>query len=246
MNISDIVITEEKELPVVGIPKTGISSVYSQSETSDNAFSTVNGKSTSGTTWDETWNILPFSIGFRESVDIGDKWFYYKIVDTSILISVKRNTNYNNYSIQVGYIMEDGSIQITQTISFSNPPLMFFADTTIVGGSLRYGYRIDSPNISWAGTWYGIGTFTFNNSLYSGIPVPVDPTPVDPNKPKGGGGTRDNDSDEITLPNLPTITPINNNMIHCYQLLRDLIDIFTQMTKGRHFNRKYLEDKINW
>lgn len=36
------------------------------------------------------------------------------------------------------------------------------------------------------------------------------------------------------------------DMIHCYQLLRDLIDIFTQMTKRRHFDRKYLEDKIKW
>jgi len=35
-------------------------------------------------------------------------------------------------------------------------------------------------------------------------------------------------------------------MIRCYQLLRDLIDIFTQMTKGRHFDRKYLEDSIIW
>ena len=38
----------------------------------------------------------------------------------------------------------------------------------------------------------------------------------------------------------------DSDMIHCYQLLRDLIDIFTQMTKGRHFDRKYLEDTIKW
>ena len=38
----------------------------------------------------------------------------------------------------------------------------------------------------------------------------------------------------------------DHNIIHCYQLLRDLIDIFTQMTKGRHFDQKYLEDKIRW
>ena len=38
----------------------------------------------------------------------------------------------------------------------------------------------------------------------------------------------------------------DSDMIHCYQLLRDLIDIFTQMTKGRYFDRKYLEDKIKW
>ena len=38
----------------------------------------------------------------------------------------------------------------------------------------------------------------------------------------------------------------DSDMIHCYQLLRDLIDIFTQMTKGRHFDQKYLEDTIRW
>ena len=38
----------------------------------------------------------------------------------------------------------------------------------------------------------------------------------------------------------------DSDMIHTYQLLRDLIDIFTQMTKGRHFDQKYLEDKIRW
>lgn len=38
----------------------------------------------------------------------------------------------------------------------------------------------------------------------------------------------------------------DSDQIHCYQLLRDLIDIFTQMTKGRHFDRKYLEDSIKW
>ena len=38
----------------------------------------------------------------------------------------------------------------------------------------------------------------------------------------------------------------DSDMIHCYQLLRDLIDIFTQMTKGRHFDQKYLEDTIKW
>jgi len=38
----------------------------------------------------------------------------------------------------------------------------------------------------------------------------------------------------------------DSDMIHCYQTLRDLIDIFTQMTKGRHFDQKYLEDTIRW
>lgn len=38
----------------------------------------------------------------------------------------------------------------------------------------------------------------------------------------------------------------DSDMIHCYQLLRDLIDVFTQMTKGRHFDQKYLEDQIRW
>ena len=28
--------------------------------------------------------------------------------------------------------------------------------------------------------------------------------------------------------------------------LQENIDIFTQMTKGRHFDQKYLEDKIKW
>ena len=38
----------------------------------------------------------------------------------------------------------------------------------------------------------------------------------------------------------------DSDMIHAYQLLRSMIDIFTQMTKGRHFDQKYLEDKIKW
>ena len=38
----------------------------------------------------------------------------------------------------------------------------------------------------------------------------------------------------------------DSDMIHTYQLLRELIDIFTQMTKGKHFDRKYLKDKMKW
>ena len=34
--------------------------------------------------------------------------------------------------------------------------------------------------------------------------------------------------------------------IHCYQLLRDNIDIFTQMINGRIFDEEYLKDKIKW
>ena len=34
--------------------------------------------------------------------------------------------------------------------------------------------------------------------------------------------------------------------IHCYQLLRDMIDIFTQMIDGRNFDENYLKDKIKW
>ena len=34
--------------------------------------------------------------------------------------------------------------------------------------------------------------------------------------------------------------------IHCYQILRDNIDIFTQMINGRIFDEEYLIDKIKW
>ena len=34
--------------------------------------------------------------------------------------------------------------------------------------------------------------------------------------------------------------------IHCYHLLRDLIDIFTQIIKGRQFEESYLKNKIKW
>lgn len=36
------------------------------------------------------------------------------------------------------------------------------------------------------------------------------------------------------------------DIIHCYQLVRDIIDIFTQMTKGRKFDKNYLKDNIKW
>lgn len=36
------------------------------------------------------------------------------------------------------------------------------------------------------------------------------------------------------------------DVIHCYQLARDTIDIFTQMTKGRKFDKNYLKDNIKW
>ncbi len=35
-------------------------------------------------------------------------------------------------------------------------------------------------------------------------------------------------------------------IIHQYQLTRDMIDILTQMLKGRKFDEDYLKDKINW
>lgn len=39
---------------------------------------------------------------------------------------------------------------------------------------------------------------------------------------------------------------VDSDQIHTYQLLRDLIDIFTQMRKGRDFDQKYLKDRIKW
>jgi len=38
----------------------------------------------------------------------------------------------------------------------------------------------------------------------------------------------------------------DSDEIHCYQLLRDMIDIFTQMVNGRKFDENYLKDKIKW
>ena len=38
----------------------------------------------------------------------------------------------------------------------------------------------------------------------------------------------------------------DGDIIHCYQLTRDMIDIFTQMINGRKFDEKYLKDKIKW
>ena len=38
----------------------------------------------------------------------------------------------------------------------------------------------------------------------------------------------------------------DSSSIHCYYLLRDTIDIFTQMIKGRNFDEKYLKDKLRW
>lgn len=34
--------------------------------------------------------------------------------------------------------------------------------------------------------------------------------------------------------------------IHCYQLLRGMVDIFTQMMAGRVFDEDYLKDTIKW
>ena len=38
----------------------------------------------------------------------------------------------------------------------------------------------------------------------------------------------------------------DSDNIHCYQLTRDMIDIFTQMVNGRKFEESYLKDKIKW
>lgn len=38
----------------------------------------------------------------------------------------------------------------------------------------------------------------------------------------------------------------DSDSIHLYQLLRGLIDIFTQMTQGRKFEEGYLKDTIKW
>lgn len=38
----------------------------------------------------------------------------------------------------------------------------------------------------------------------------------------------------------------DSDSIHCYQLLRDMIDIFTQMCNGRMFEKEYLIQKIKW
>ena len=38
----------------------------------------------------------------------------------------------------------------------------------------------------------------------------------------------------------------DSDSIHCYQLTRDMLDIFTQMVNGRKFDEDYLKDKIKW
>ena len=38
----------------------------------------------------------------------------------------------------------------------------------------------------------------------------------------------------------------DSDAIHCYQLTRDMLDIFTQMVKGRKFEEDYLKNKIKW
>lgn len=38
----------------------------------------------------------------------------------------------------------------------------------------------------------------------------------------------------------------DSDSIHCYQLTRDIIDIFTQMVNGRKFEENYLKNKIKW
>ena len=38
----------------------------------------------------------------------------------------------------------------------------------------------------------------------------------------------------------------DSDSIHCYQLTRDMLDIFTQMVNGRKFDENYLKDKIKW
>ncbi len=38
----------------------------------------------------------------------------------------------------------------------------------------------------------------------------------------------------------------DSDIIHCYQLTRDIIDIFTQMVNGRKFEEEYLKNKIKW
>ncbi len=38
----------------------------------------------------------------------------------------------------------------------------------------------------------------------------------------------------------------DGDSIHCYQLLRDTIDIFTQMTEGRKFDKDYLKETLKW
>ena len=38
----------------------------------------------------------------------------------------------------------------------------------------------------------------------------------------------------------------DSNIIHCYQLLRYIIQIFTQMINGRKFEEDYLKNKMKW
>ena len=38
----------------------------------------------------------------------------------------------------------------------------------------------------------------------------------------------------------------DSDSIHCYQLTRDIINIFTQMINDRKFEESYLKNKIKW
>lgn len=49
---------------------------------------------------------------------------------------------------------------------------------------------------------------------------------------------------EILYSKYETLT--DSDSIHCYQLTRNMLDIFTQMVNGRKFDKDYLKDKIRW
>lgn len=51
---------------------------------------------------------------------------------------------------------------------------------------------------------------------------------------------------EILYEKWETFTNDEWQKIHCYQLLRGTIDIFTQMVNGREFDDDYLKNTIKW
>ena len=222
MNIKDITITQSFTVENVGtypdsayIGNTQESSSYSSGYSTQQAY-----------TNDNFANYPHFYHIVEPSKKYGTP-YYYTFDDTSIVLRFTCNPSSDVTNCEVGYYDDNGNITwcISVGVAGRLELVFFLTDLTQCGGTMKYGIAfllaINLEYLTPTETMYGIGQIEFNNKLWK-TAIPINPTPIPPNKPSGNEGDYDDDSDEIEQPIVPTITPINTGMIHGY-----VVDIAT-------------------
>lgn len=191
----------------------------------------VNGHSI--TVFDYIWSYTPRPIylNIEPSQVVVRQPYYVSFNGSNKGVRFIKEDSGNNWNFSVGYADNNGNWVNLYDYSEGfgsrgGRAMVCFADISKMSGAGSvYNWIFCGSTTShyetfvseYFNSWYVIYTdYNENNNWYKDF-EPYVPTPIKPNKDNDGNqGDYNNDSDIINLPELPTISAINNGMIHAY------------------------------